>query len=181
MNILLIFFALPIAVIIISIALQKILKNPLLVAAIIFAIFLIVTFVVNNLNFLIAAIVFAIISFITALITCIACRILNRLERENSCCCRRREEQRCCRRREDRCCWLRRENNCCCNDDDNNNNNTNNVLTIRSIPEEDVRSYQITGSDGSSTRINVIPNSNNSGSDNTTNENSNGCCCRRRR
>ena len=51
MNILLIFFALPIAVIIISIALQKILKNPILVAAIIFAVFLIVTFIVNNLNF----------------------------------------------------------------------------------------------------------------------------------
>ena len=41
MNILLIFFALPIATIIISIALQKILKCPILVAAIIFAIFLI--------------------------------------------------------------------------------------------------------------------------------------------
>ena len=40
MNILLIFFALPIAVIIISIALQKILKNPKLVAAIIFAVVL---------------------------------------------------------------------------------------------------------------------------------------------
>ena len=58
MNILLIFFALPIAVIIISIALQRILKCPILVAAIIFAIFLIVTFIVNNLNFLIAAIVY---------------------------------------------------------------------------------------------------------------------------
>ena len=40
MNILLIFFALPIATIIISIALQKILRCPILVAAIIFAIFL---------------------------------------------------------------------------------------------------------------------------------------------
>ena len=57
MNTLLIFFALPIAVIIISIALQRILKCPALVAAIIFAIFLIVTFVVNNLELLIAAIV----------------------------------------------------------------------------------------------------------------------------
>lgn len=161
MNILLIFFALPIAVIIISIALQKILKNPLLVGAIIFAIFLIVTFIVNNLDFLVATIVFAIISFITALITCIVCRILNRLETENSCCCRR-------------------ENNCCLRNEDDNN--TNNVLTIRSIPDEDVRSYQITGSNGSSTRINVIPNSNNNNcSDNTTNQNSNGCCCRRRR
>ena len=46
-NILLIFFALPIATIIISIALQKILKNPALVAAVIFAIFLIVTFAIK--------------------------------------------------------------------------------------------------------------------------------------
>ena len=84
MNILLIFFALPIAVIIISIALQKILKNPALVAAIIFAIFLIVTFIVNNLNFLVAAIVYAIISFITAFIVCIVCRFLNRIGRETS-------------------------------------------------------------------------------------------------
>ena len=77
MNTLLIFFALPIAVIIISIALQKILKCPLLVSAIIFSIFLIVTFVVNNLNFLVAAIIYAIISFITAFLTCIICRFYN--------------------------------------------------------------------------------------------------------
>ena len=51
MNVLLIFFALPIATIIISIALQKILKCPPLVASIIFAIFLIVTFIINNINF----------------------------------------------------------------------------------------------------------------------------------
>ncbi len=79
MNNLLIFFALPIAVIIISIALQKILKCPALVAAIIFAIFLIVTFVVNNLNFLIAAIVYAIISFITAYTVCVIKRLLDRI------------------------------------------------------------------------------------------------------
>ena len=79
MNLLLIFFALPVAVIIISIALQKILKCPVLVAAIIFAIFLIVTFVVNNLNFLIAAIAYAILSFITAYLTCIICRFIYKL------------------------------------------------------------------------------------------------------
>ena len=86
MNNLLIFFALPIATIIISIALQKILKCPPLVAAIVFAIFLIVTFVVNNLNFLIATIVYTIISFITAAIVCLICRILRRLEGRNSNC-----------------------------------------------------------------------------------------------
>lgn len=67
-NILLIFFALPIATIIVSIALQKILDNPVLVAAIIFAIFLVVTFIIGDLNFLIATIAYTIISFLTAAI-----------------------------------------------------------------------------------------------------------------
>ena len=64
MNTLLLFFALPIATIIISIALQLVFKNPLLVSAIIFAFFLVVTFILNDLNFLVATIVYTIISFI---------------------------------------------------------------------------------------------------------------------
>lgn len=68
MNLLLLFFALPIATIIISIALQKILDNPILVASIIFVIFLVVTFVVGDLNLLIATIAYTIISFVTAVI-----------------------------------------------------------------------------------------------------------------
>lgn len=68
MNLLLIFFALPLATIVFSIALQKILDNPILVASIIFSIFLIVTFVVGDLNLLIATIIYTIISFITAII-----------------------------------------------------------------------------------------------------------------
>lgn len=159
MNILLIFFALPIAIIILSIALQKILKCPALVSAIIFAIFLIVTFIVNNLNFLIAAIVYAIISFITAFITCLICRFLKRMERERGCCCNKN----------DTC------NNTSCNND-------NNVLTISSAQNAGNNcgcnqnnngcSYQITNADGLSARINIVPN--------TTNNN-NGCgCCRRR-
>ena len=67
-NILLLFFALPIATIIISIALQKVLDNPLLVAAIIFSIFLVVTFIIGDLNLLIATIVYTILSFLTAAI-----------------------------------------------------------------------------------------------------------------
>ena len=163
MNILLIFFALPIAVIIISIALQKILKNPVLVAAIIFAIFLIVTFVVNNLNFLIAAIVYAILSFITAFITCLVGRILKRLVNENSCGCRR-------------------EDLCSCN---NNECNSNNILTIRSLQNSTSNncscnqnnnnsnnnqcSYQITSPDGTTSRVNIVSNPNNTYG-----------CCRRR-
>ena len=89
MNTLLIFFALPIAVIIISIALQKIFKCPFLVAAIIFAIFLVATFIIGDLTFLVATIIYTIISFITAVITKIVCRILRELgDRERNRICR---------------------------------------------------------------------------------------------
>lgn len=81
MNLLLLFFALPIAVIIVSIALQKILKCPFLVASIIFAIFLVVTFVIGNLIYLVATIAYTILSFITAVLTKIICRILRELDR----------------------------------------------------------------------------------------------------
>ena len=68
MNLLLIFFALPLATIVFSIALQKISDNHILVASTIFSIFLIVTFVVGDLNLLIATIIYTIISFLTAII-----------------------------------------------------------------------------------------------------------------
>ncbi len=156
MNILLIFFALPIAVIIISIALQKIFKNPLLVAAIIFAIFLIVTFVVNDLNFLVAAIAYAIISFLTALITYLICRCLKEQCRENI--------------------------NCCCNNNimtANTNQNNNgiqttdgNQLVVTNCNENNNNSfnYQVTSTDGVTARISIVPN----------NTNNNGCGCNRR-
>lgn len=83
MNILLIFFALPIATIIVSIALQRILKCPMLVAAIIFAIFLVVTFIIDDLIFLVATIVYTIISFITALIICLICRFFSEEDEDN--------------------------------------------------------------------------------------------------
>lgn len=144
MNLLLIFFALPVAVIIISIALQKILKCPILVAAIIFAIFLIVTFVVNNLNFLIAAIAYAILSFITAYLTCIICRFIDKLTCNSSCFC----------------------------DNPNRINNNNEILTISNNQNnqngcgcDEMRdngcTYQITNSDGLNARINIVPNTGN--------------------
>ena len=93
MNIiLLIFFAIPILVIVVSISLQKLLKCPGLVAAIIFAIFLVITFIVGNLIFLVAAIIYAIISFITAVIIC----LIDRWRERNRC---RQGE------RETDCCW----------------------------------------------------------------------------
>ena len=91
MNItLLIFFVLPLAVIIISIALQRLLSCPILVSAIIFVIFLIVAVLLNNLNVLILAIVYAIIAYIAAIVSCIICKILRRFPDLLSCtnCCR---------------------------------------------------------------------------------------------
>ena len=78
MNLILFLFIFPIAVIIFSIALQKILKNPFLVSAIILAVFLIITFTVYGVGFLIAAFIYAIIALITAYIVSIFCRISNR-------------------------------------------------------------------------------------------------------
>lgn len=68
MNILLLFFALPVATIILAIVLQKLLCSPILVALTFFAIYLIVTFAVFDETFLIFAIVYTIIAYITAAI-----------------------------------------------------------------------------------------------------------------
>lgn len=73
MNTLLIFFAFPIAVIIISAILQKVLNSPIAVAALIFAIFLIVTFAAFDETFLIATFIYTIIALITALIVRFIC------------------------------------------------------------------------------------------------------------
>ena len=87
MNILLIFFALPIAVIIISAILQKVLKSPIAVAALIFAIFLVVTFAIGNTILLIATLAYTILAFITAVIVKFICEFNNRcncLNRSNN-------------------------------------------------------------------------------------------------
>lgn len=68
MNILLIFFALPIATIILAIVLEKLLRCPILTAATFFAIYLIVAFAAFDASFLIFVIAYTIIAYITALI-----------------------------------------------------------------------------------------------------------------
>lgn len=108
MTNLLIFFALPIATIIISIALQKIFKCPFLIAAIIFAIFLVVTFILGNLIYLVATIAYTILAFITAVLTSLVCRILRELDR----------------REESHCGSIERNQN------SNNNNNSTQLLSI---------------------------------------------------
>jgi len=77
MNTLLIFFAFPIAVIIISAILQKLLNSPIAVAALIFAIFLIVTFAAFDETFLIATLVYTLLALITALIVKFICESNN--------------------------------------------------------------------------------------------------------
>lgn len=73
MNTLLIFFAIPIAVIIVSAVLQKLLNSPITVAALIFAIFLVVTFAAFDSTFLIATFAYTLLALITALIVKFLC------------------------------------------------------------------------------------------------------------
>lgn len=68
MNTLLIFFALPVATIILAIVVQKILRCAYLTAATFFAIYLIVTFAAFDTSFLVYAIIYTILAFITAYI-----------------------------------------------------------------------------------------------------------------
>lgn len=170
MNNLLIFFALPLATIIISIALQKILKCPFLVAGIIFAAFLIVTFVIGNLTYLIATIVYTIISFVTAVLVCLICKLINRLNEfdnqqrsgnnRNSCGCNNTDND---------VNELLTISSSCGNTDDGNlltissncaNGNNNDLLTINSNNNQCGCNNNNIGRNGVSARINVVPNSN---------------------
>lgn len=99
MNILLLFFALPIAVFIISIALQKIFNSTLLTSSIIFAIFLVATFVVGDLNILVVSIIYTIIALITSILTNIIERILNKITNEENSIYKNRSSCRCRRYR----------------------------------------------------------------------------------
>lgn len=72
MNILLFFFAIPVAVIILSAILETLIKSPLKVAGIFFSIFLVIAFALGGTaELIVAAIIYTIISFITAFIVCI--------------------------------------------------------------------------------------------------------------
>lgn len=68
MNNLLLFFALPIATILLSIVLEKIVRSPILVASAAFAIYLIVAFSVFDSTFLVFAIIYTILAFIAAFV-----------------------------------------------------------------------------------------------------------------
>lgn len=192
MNLLLLFFALPIAVIIVSIALQKILKCPFLAASIIFAIFLVVTFVIGNLIYLVATIAYTILSFITAVLTKIICRILRELDRRegnNDNCCGRFNNTR---NTNNGTQLLSITGNCSNNDEGNGNLLTissngyggteNELLTINSSCGTNNNSDSgrcscncNTSNDSIAVRANVFPNNNTNG------RTGNFCGCYRRR
>jgi len=92
MNTLLLFFALPVATIILAIVLEKILKCPILTAATFFAIFLIVSFAVFDATFLVFVIAYTILAFISAVIAEFFFRRCNN------------NDKNCCR-------WFYKENN----------------------------------------------------------------------
>jgi len=77
------FIVLPLATILISIVLQRLLKSPILVALLVFAVFLILAFTVFTTDFLINAIIYAIIAFITALIFKLICCLKRRFNFED--------------------------------------------------------------------------------------------------
>lgn len=93
MNTLLIFFAFPVAVIILSAIFETIINCPFKIAGITFAIFLVITFAFFDETFLIATIVYTILAFLVAVLVS---AILNYIgnnngneddENESSCMC----------------------------------------------------------------------------------------------
>ena len=90
MNVLLIFFAIPVAVVILAAIFETIINCPIKIAGITFAIFLVVTFAFFDATFLIATIVYTILAFITATIVKFIIRCTNE---ENSNCCFSNEMQ----------------------------------------------------------------------------------------
>jgi len=77
------FVVLPLDTILISIVLQRLLKSPILVTILVFAVFLILAFTVFEAGFLINAIIYAIIAFVTALIFKLICCLKRRFDFEN--------------------------------------------------------------------------------------------------
>ena len=85
MNTLLIFFALPVATIILAIVFQKLLDSPILVALTFLAIYLVVTFAAFDESFLVWAILYTILAYITAILVNAICRLLRALANQNNC------------------------------------------------------------------------------------------------
>lgn len=116
MNVLLIFFAIPLAVIILSAILESFINCPFKVAGIFFSIFIVVAFALGGTaELLVASIVYTIISFITAVIIRF---IINR---------------RCCSRNTDETCNTCRSNCDSCNPCLGNTFNSNDLSNLNTL------------------------------------------------
>lgn len=82
-NLLLLLFALPIATIIIASILETVLKNPIAVAGLAFAIYLIVAFAIFDASFLIYVILYTILAFVSAVITRAIINLINQSDDED--------------------------------------------------------------------------------------------------
>ena len=155
MDPILIFVVLPLATIIFSIALQRLFKCPILVAAIIFAIFLILTYTVFGTDFIIFAILFAVLAFTTAFLSKLFCKIIRKLrnleERNTERNCEENEECSCRNGDSAELLTIRTGGNCV----NNNSNATNNcncgcnneriVLNAEVLPTNNGRSGAFRG------------------------------------
>ena len=84
MDILLIFFILPLATIIIATIMERLLNNPIAVAAFVFALALVVVFIAFEPSDLIYALVYTILAYVVAVIACLIRRFCNRNNNNNS-------------------------------------------------------------------------------------------------
>ena len=84
MDVLLLAFAFPVSTILLAIVLQKVLKNPLLVAATFFGILLILTYTVFDSSFLLFAVLYTILAYVTAVLTRLICNIIQRFGTDNT-------------------------------------------------------------------------------------------------
>ena len=84
-NLLLLLFALPVATIIIASILETFFNSPLKVAALFFAIYLIVAFAVFDASFLLFVIIYTILALIAALITRVILNFINSDDDDNNC------------------------------------------------------------------------------------------------
>ncbi len=178
MNILLIFFALPLATIILAAVLQKLIKSPILVAAIFFAIYLVIAFAIFDATFLVAAIVYTFLAYVIASIVRILCWFFqnynwNCRNRQNECPCRRNQSTTnngvIALNDESEIVTLSNNNGCTCRITSNNNN-------VNAFNNGYNRGYN----NGYDNAYNFI--SNNGGIQaNSCNNNSCNCQCNRRR
>lgn len=160
---LLIFFALPLATILLAIVFQKILKSPILVAITFFAIYLIIAFILSLIGVvelgtaLVAAIIYTIIAFITAYIVMLICRIIKKLEKI----CRHRNDD------DENDVGSESDNNCCHNHHRNNDVSVQGVIEVQNNNDNNENDSNQNCNNNSSNefdiRANVSPNLANNG------------------